>query len=156
VKKELNNPTQNIKETSLKQSLGESEVNNQHQVEGSEATSVSLAGKGDDLSLSNINGLSEKDYALYMAYVIWNQHDEIQEHMLIAQKDNKEFSNHFIIHLCNINPSRRLMGVIKHYFPKMYQEQGKSIKLHYEEVKKYIENKLDSLRKKDEKGGKDK
>ena len=98
----------------------------------------------------NINGLSEKDYALYMAYVIWNQHDEIQEHMLIAQKSDKEFSKHFTIHLCNINPSRILMGVIKHYFPEMYQEQGKSIKAHYEEAEKYIKNKLDTLRAKDE------
>lgn len=49
------NPIQNIKETSSKQSLGESEVsNNQHQVEGSEATSVSLAGQNDDSALSNI------------------------------------------------------------------------------------------------------
>ena len=42
---ELHNPIQLNKDTSSKQSLGESEVsNNQHQVEGSEATSVSLAG----------------------------------------------------------------------------------------------------------------
>jgi hypothetical protein len=49
----INNPTQ-IKETSSKQSLGESEVsNNQQQVDGIEATSVSLAEKSDDSSLSN-------------------------------------------------------------------------------------------------------
>lgn len=41
----INNPKQLNKETSSKQSLGESEVsNNQQQVEGKEATSVSLAG----------------------------------------------------------------------------------------------------------------
>jgi hypothetical protein len=41
----FDNPNLKLKETSSKQSLGESEVsNNQHQVEGSEATSVSLAG----------------------------------------------------------------------------------------------------------------
>lgn len=40
-----NNPTQLNKDTSSKPSLGESEVsNNQHQVEGNETTSVSLAG----------------------------------------------------------------------------------------------------------------
>ena len=95
-----------------------------------------------------INGLSEKDYALYMAYLIWNQHDEIQEHMLIANRgsndkvDKSDWDKHFAIHLCNISPSRILMGVIKHYFPEMYQETGKSINQHYEEVKAYLQEKL--------------
>ena len=92
----------------------------------------------------NINGLKEKDYALYMAYIIWKQHKEIQEHMLIANPTaNKEASKeqwdkHFAVHLCNVNPSRILMGVIKHYFPEMYQEKGKSINQHFDEAEKYI------------------
>lgn len=50
------NPTQLNKDTSSKQSLGESAVsNNQHQVEGSEATSVSLAGQTDGSVPVNIS-----------------------------------------------------------------------------------------------------
>jgi len=50
-----NNPTQNFKDTCLKQSLGESEVsNNQHQVKGIEATSVSLTGQTDESVPVNI------------------------------------------------------------------------------------------------------
>lgn len=98
-----------------------------------------------------INGLQEKDYALYMAYLVWEMHEEIQKHMLIAnpnankEADGKQWDKHFAVHLCNINPSRVLMGVLKHYFPKRYQEKGKSIQQHYEEAKRYILIKLRGL-----------
>ena len=53
----IHNPTQLNKDTSLKQSLGESEVsNNQQQVEGNESTSVSLASGSDESHSSNSHG----------------------------------------------------------------------------------------------------
>lgn len=92
--------------------------------------------------------MNRKDFILYMAYIIWKQHDEIQEHMLIgnpmANKNatQEQWNKHFAVHLCNINPSNILMAVIKDYFPEMYQEKGKSIKQHFEEVEQYIKTKF--------------
>ena len=88
--------------------------------------------------------MNKRDFILYMAYVIWKQHEEIQEHMLIANptvnknSTHEEWDKHFKVHLCNINPSDILMSVIKDYFPEIYQEKGKSIKQHFEEAEKKL------------------
>ena len=84
--------------------------------------------------------MKQKYFILYLAYLVWNLHGEVDSHMEIAARGSKkQFSKHFDVHLCDIRTMETFMQVIKVWFPEMYQESGKSIQKHYEEAKEILD-----------------
>ncbi len=84
--------------------------------------------------------MKRKYFVLYLVYLVWKLHDECNSHMEIAAKGSKkEFSKHFVIHLCDIRTMETFMQVIKTWFPEMYQASGKSIAKHFEEAKDILD-----------------
>lgn len=109
------NPTQNIKETSSKQSLGESEVrNNQHQVEGSEATSVSLAGD-EEVVKNETNSPVNIIFQKLREYILRRQEDGGLEFYTkdFKRRQSPEFTtNQLIIFIDNL--AEELHSEVKH------------------------------------------
>ena len=84
--------------------------------------------------------IQEKNFALYQAVVIWDLQRELYDIFHKVGSDGIEKYNLLEKHMCDIDSSRLLMDVIKHYFPEMYKEEGKSIQQHFEEAEKYLKS----------------